>query len=198
MKAKTKKIIGKVANGISVVVILLCLVLVVFSTVSLAKNHFVRLFGHSLHLVVTGSMEPEIHVNDLVVAKQTKYDSIAVGDDIVFISDDPILMGNMVVHRVVKIEEDGAFRTQGVANGTRIDEYKVYEPLGKVVAVSSGFGKVFAFIVKYRFFAFIALLLILTIVIIWEVASVSYNAKLQKQEAIEKERIKKEIDGGMQ
>lgn len=196
MKTKTKKILGKIVNGISVLVILLCLVLVVFSTVSLAKNHFVRLFGHSLHLVVTGSMEPEIHVNDLVVAKRTDNSNIAVGDDIVFISDDPLLMGNMVVHRVVKIEEDGAFRTQGVAVGTRIDEYKVTKPLGKVVAVSSGFGKVFAFIVKYRIFAFIALLLILVVVIIWEAVSVSYNAKLQKQETIEKERIKKEIEGG--
>lgn len=195
-KIKTKKTIGKILNGISVVVVLICLVLVVFSTVSLARNHFVRVFGYSLHLVVTDSMTPEILVDDLVVAQKTNKENIKVGDDIVFISDDPILRGNMVVHRVVKIEENGAFRTQGVKIGAPIDSYPVYSPLGKVVAVNTSVGKVFKVIVEYRIFIFILLLLILTVIIISEAISVKFTLKAQKlAEKEEKEKIRKEIEG---
>lgn len=195
-KTKTKKTIGKILNGVSVVVILICLVLVVFSTVSLAKNHFVRVFGYSFHLVVTDSMTPEICVGDLAVAKKTDKESIKVGDDIVFVSDDPVLRGNMVVHRVVEIDENGTFRTQGVKIGALIDTYPVINPLGKVVAVSSSFGKVFGGIVKYRIFVFLALLLILAVIIIWEMVSVNFTLKAQKlAEKEEKEKIRQEIEG---
>ncbi len=179
---KTKSIISKIISGISVSILLVCLALVVYSTISLAKNRFVRFFGYSFHIVVTDSMTPEINVGDLVVAQKTDNEEIKLGDDIVFFSNDPVLKGHMVVHRVVGINEDGSFDTQGIKVGAPIDSYPASDIVGKVVSANTFFGKAFAYIVLYRFFVFVGILLILVVVIIFEAVSISYNLKAQKAE----------------
>ena len=177
---KAKSIINKIITGISLGILLVCLVLVVYSTVSLAKNRFVRFFGYSFHIVVTDSMTPEINVGDLVIAQKTDKDNISLGDDIVFFSKDPVLRGNMVVHRVVGINEDGSFDPQGIKIGAPIDSYPASDIVGKVVSSNAFLGKAFGYIVMYRFFVFVVILLILVVVIIFEAVSINYNLKVEK------------------
>lgn len=70
------------------------------------------LAGFRPYVVLSGSMEPEIHVGSMaVVNENTTYDEIKTGDIVAFRSRN----GALVTHRVVSITADG-FETQGDAN----------------------------------------------------------------------------------
>lgn len=70
-------------------------------------------FGIKLYNVPTGSMEPNIHANSLVmVNNNANYDDIEVGDVIIYErqSDDI-----MIIHRVIEKTDNGLY-TKGDAN----------------------------------------------------------------------------------
>jgi signal peptidase len=78
------------------------------------------IFGYSLMYVQSGSMEPDIPKNALIVVRRVPPGEIAVGDDITFILNE----NQTATHRVVSIDENyggsgaRAFETKGVANTT--------------------------------------------------------------------------------
>ena len=90
-------------------------------------------FGWSWAVVVSGSMEPEIGVNDLIIV-QEKEDH-QTGDIISFESD-----GSIVTHRIAGIAAEG-YLTQGDANGT-VDPAPVPKEkvVGKVMCVIPRIG----------------------------------------------------------
>jgi signal peptidase len=65
-------------------------------------------FGYGVSIVLSGSMEPAISVNDLVIVKETK--EIEVGDVIVYQSG-----RDLIIHRVISKNGD-LIVTQGDAN----------------------------------------------------------------------------------
>lgn len=74
--------------------------------------HIFRLLGFVPYIVVSGSMEPKIHVGSLcIVNTKYKYDDIIEGDIIAYES----VNGRLVTHRVIGIEESG-FETKGDNN----------------------------------------------------------------------------------
>ncbi len=83
-------------------------------------------FGYSAAVVVSGSMEPTISVNDMVVSRsQEQY---AVGDIVTFVSGD-----SLVTHRIVE-ETEGGFITKGDANNTEdMEPLSPDQIVGKVV-----------------------------------------------------------------
>jgi len=82
-------------------------------------------FGFTNAVVLSGSMEPAISVNDMVVI-QAK-DSYEAGDVISFQSGDVL-----VTHRIVEKTEHG-YITKGDANNTNDDEVPAAQVVGKVV-----------------------------------------------------------------
>ena len=97
-----------------------------------------KVFGYSTAVVLSGSMEPEISVNDMVIVKEM--DEYDTGDVIMFRKD-----GSLVTHRIVQVTDLGLL-TRGDANNT-LDE-GVLDPgnvEGKVVAVIGGIGVVIGF-----------------------------------------------------
>lgn len=76
----------------------------------------IRLSGMHILSVVSGSMEPEIHVGSLIVTKPVEFEAIEVGDDITFVRDESL---TLVTHRVVAIDTElRAVTTQGIKNNT--------------------------------------------------------------------------------
>lgn len=80
-------------------------------------------FGIKFLGVMTGSMEPNIHVNDVVIIRKVKQDEINEGDIISFVVD-----GDTITHRIIEIEksENGEtlYTTKGDANNIE-DETKI-------------------------------------------------------------------------
>lgn len=74
----------------------------------LVGNKLLMPFGYGMSVVLSGSMEDTLSVNDLaVIHRQKEYE---IGDIIVYESD-----GELIIHRVIKMEGDKLV-TQGDAN----------------------------------------------------------------------------------
>ena len=78
----------------------------------LVGNNFPMPFGFGVSVVLSGSMEPHLHVNDLVIV--TPADSYSAGDVVVFQQN-----GDLIIHRIIAIDEAaGTLTTKGDANNT--------------------------------------------------------------------------------
>lgn len=139
-----KKIISYLIDVISVLV-LLCAVFL-FLTVLLTRSGKVPdVGGYSALRVLTGSMEPAIPEDTLVITRKTDAEGIQVGDVITFFSSDPNLGGFVNTHRVEekqKLGDEWVFTTKGDANSI-VDAYPVTEDqlIGKVIYTNQTLGK---------------------------------------------------------
>lgn len=107
----------------------------------------------SLYTIVSGSMEPNINIYDVVVSKRVKNpNEIKVGDVITFVSTSSISKGFTVTHRVIEIVKTDmgvAYRTQGDNNlspDTAPAEFD--NVIGKVILRIPKLGKVQEFLSK--------------------------------------------------
>lgn len=139
-----RKFVLKTINVISVLVIgiaLVAMIKVVFTPSGEAPSFL----GFSIFRISSGSMEPTIKEDSLIVDKMIEAEEVEVGDVITFYSDDPSLLGFPNTHRVVEIiDEDGhlMFRTKGDANFVE-DTYLCDSDklIGRVIFVSVLLGK---------------------------------------------------------
>lgn len=142
-----------------------------------AGNTMPMPFGWGLSVVLSGSMEPTLSVNDLVIVhEQIDYQ---VGDIVVYQN------GNtFVLHRIVDLD-DGTVITQGDANNTPDPPIRLADIKGKAVAQAPGVGAAGLFLKTPAG----SLLVIIVAVLLLEVP---YGRQRRKAET-ERERIKEEI-----
>jgi signal peptidase I len=139
-----KKIILTIINTISILIII-CAVFVLLTVLFTGSGQAPSILGHSMFRVMTGSMEPTIPTDSLIVVKKIEASELNVGDVISFYSKDPSLDGAVNTHRIVAIEEEAGkyyFTTKGDANNVD-DQYTTTESdlIGKVIMVSYKWGK---------------------------------------------------------
>jgi len=131
-ESEKKKISKKTIVSFVLSAILFLIVLFVFIQFIQARreNRPISIFGYSMSVVVTPSMEPEIMVNDLIfVNEKVKFDEIEVGENAVFISLSGPIQGERIVHKVIEkgTDEEGPYLvTKGVNNAVQ-DTDKVRE-----------------------------------------------------------------------
>ena len=124
----------------------------------------------SLYTIISGSMEPNINVYDVVV--DTKVDNpedIKVGDIITFTSSSSLTYGVTITHRVIAIDNSNGvyrYRTQGDNNLVPDDTYVEFgNILGKVLFKVPQLGRVQFLLLKAGSWLFIILIPSLGIVI---------------------------------
>ena len=102
---QTAKKIWSVTSTALVALVVVC---AVFLTAS-------RLLGFQAYSVVSGSMEPELKVGDLIYVKSVdSIEDIRVGDDITFVLNEELVVAT---HRVVRTDaEKQHLYTKGIAN----------------------------------------------------------------------------------
>ena len=132
-----------------IMAVLLCLYVVI----QVLSDGYVNIGGFMMFRVVTGSMEPTIHVGSLLVTRETDIGKIVVDDIICFRTQEAEIWGRIVTHRVVDrlAMADGSvmLMTKGDANLVS-DSYYVSQDnfVGKVVWYTgddSVLASVFAF-----------------------------------------------------
>ncbi len=111
---KVLKICGKVLTTIITVLLVLVIIFNVTNLIMRKTSDEIhpRLFGFSSAVIISGSMEPAINVNDLVIYKEK--DEYSVGDVVIF---ENFGGESLTTHRIVGVAEDG-FITRGDANNT--------------------------------------------------------------------------------
>ena len=187
--------IFKLFNAAAIGLILVS-VFVLLSVVLTPAGQVPQVLGYSVFRVMTGSMEPEIREDSLLVVKKTPPEDIAPGDVISFFSPDPVLEGAVNTHRVVRVEKENGrtqFITKGDANVIE-DTYPTDASalVGRVVFKSYGLGKTVSLLSNPLVFGSIILLPLLIILLMNLYRAVRIAADIAKKE--EEEAVRKALE----
>ena len=126
--SRVKKISKYIVDFLTAVVFCF-LIMIIVSKVSMlfsGKQYF-EIFGYSVFTVATGSMEPTISQNDIVIVKKTN--DIKVNDIVTYEKD-----GNYITHRVISMSDD-TLVTKGDANNTNDISIPRTSLVGKVINI---------------------------------------------------------------
>jgi len=123
------KLVLKIIYNILIVLFAFILVLLVYNFVNLKifKNHYTNFFGFTIFEIASGSMNPYLVENDLVIVKIN--DNINVDDVVTYKKGDMY-----ITHRVVEIQGDYLI-CRGDSNNTNDAPVKKSDVLGKVIRV---------------------------------------------------------------
>ena len=95
---------SSIQRGISLLVtvlLILAVLLCLYVVVQVLSNGYVNIGGFMMFRVVTGSMEPTIHVGALLVTQEVEIGSVQLNDIICFRTQEAEIWGKIVTHRVV-------------------------------------------------------------------------------------------------
>lgn len=166
-------------------------IFVLLTVVMTPADQVPQVMGFSILRVLTGSMEPEIPENAMLLVRKTDPETLKAGDVISFYSPDPLLDGALNTHRILRVEREGdrlQFITKGDANPAE-DQQRVSEDsvVGKVVFVSTAIGKLVRLISNPLVFG-LAILLPLAVMLIGNLVSALRSAILlarqEEEEAV--------------
>ncbi len=114
-----------------------------------ASNGGTRKPLFNAYVVISGSMEPKIHVYDVIISKRVESKDLKKGDTITFYSNDPRLAGAIVTHRIYEVidKDKGIFRTKGDANNVSDDALTTDQSIiGKVAFKIPQLGRIQYFV----------------------------------------------------
>ena len=189
--------VGKIISSAVTVLLIVTVCFCLFVIVQVMSRGYVSIGGHSFFKVVTGSMEPNLKVGELIMTDDVPIDDLKLGDVISFRSQSVDMYGNIITHRVVDIgktaEGQTILLTKGDSNLSADGQY-VYQSnyVGKVVW-SSGNSKISSFLTfatgSYGFLACVVLPSILIFAVV--LSSSVKNIKKDMQRLVEAEQKQK-------
>ncbi len=191
-------IIKKMSEILTSVAIVILVCTTIYAVICTSNGKVASFFGRSVLRVVTGSMEPSIHSGDYITIEKVNTASLQYGDIISFYSDDPQIKGKLNTHRILAVNDDGSFLTKGDANSSADDT--VVSP-DKVVGKYTGKVRFLRWIMSFtsrRKLIFIAVIIPMTAICVYEVvtiAKIKMESEQEPQEDNEKyirELIEKE------
>ena len=134
-----KKVITITAYILISILLIYNISLIIQSIVNPSKTP--SFFGVKTYSIISGSMEPAIHIGDIVLAKETKKEDLQIGDIISF-----RLGQSVVTHRIIRIDETengDIYITKGDKNNTEDKaEIKIDLIEGKVIGRIPFLGKI--------------------------------------------------------
>ncbi len=154
-RTKIKRIIGRIAAICAIAALFGITVYNVNATMVLGDKMPMPL-GVGASVVLSGSMEPELSVDDVVIVKKT--DEFYVGQIIVFQTDN-----SLTVHKIERFEGDKLV-TKGTANNAEDEPIERSAVKGEVIYVIPGVGTV----VKVLQSPVVTILLIIGAVVLME------------------------------
>lgn len=191
-----KQIFSLIGNIIYWLLLFFSICILIFGIIGQKNNKQLKLFGYSFSVVVTPSMEDTINVNDIIIVKDSDFKEIKEQDIIVYYNSSANIN---VVHRVIKINDDGSLVTKG-DNNSSPDSIFTTEAnyIGKVVSYGSylGLGKL---LTNSKSVIFIVLILIFLYILIINIKNIfkinkEKNEEILKQNnTIDKEKMREEI-----
>lgn len=178
-----RKIIFRIVIYILIIpIIIYNISLIVFSIIN--KNETPCFFGIKTFVIVSGSMQPDLMIGDIVIVKKCDKNDINVGDIISYRSGQSV-----ITHRIIEfIESDGqtGYITKGDNNNVKDNVVVKFEDIeGKYIGKISKLGNVVLFL-KNKI-VIISIILIFYLIYVHEL---KVNEKIQirkeKREKFEK------------
>lgn len=106
VRPKTNKIIKIVFKILYQILIIMCLILTAIIILQRLSDSNRSIAGYRIFRVITGSMEPEYEVGEVVISKEVDPKSIKIGDDIVYLGAYGEYNGKIIMHNVIAIDRD--------------------------------------------------------------------------------------------
>jgi len=184
-KAEKDDSVNMISNIIVAVITVIALIFVIYVMICSSKGKAVNVFGKSVLKVVTGSMEPSIHVGDYIVVEKTDADNLTEGDIISFYSEQSDIRGLLVTHRIVGKADDGSYITKGDANPVS-DTVTVQKD--KIVGKYKGKARFLIWVSSFMNAKKILLLLVVIPILIMSIYEAKTVVKLGR-EITEKEKM---------
>lgn len=130
-RQKTKNICIKILT-----IILLAMIIINFIVLlqmKIAPNETPNLFGLKAFCIISGSMKPEINVNDVIIVKKVQQEELHINDIISFKMNEEI-----ITHRIINVQKENDekvyYVTKGDANNTEDTEKITFENIeGKYI-----------------------------------------------------------------
>ncbi len=101
-----KKIFRIVFKVIYQIIVIICLILAAVIIMQKVTDSNRSIAGYRIFRVITGSMEPEYDVGEVVISKEVPTKDIKVGNDIVYIGRNGEYSGKIIMHSVIAIDKD--------------------------------------------------------------------------------------------
>lgn len=126
--------VAEIFINVLTVIVFVLLAIIIFAKVKMlvSNKDYFEIFGYSVFNVATGSMEPTIKQNDIIIVKMT--DKYEVDDIVTFEKDDAY-----ITHRVITINDNNLI-TKGDANNTNDVAIAKSSVLGKVIKILHNAG----------------------------------------------------------
>jgi len=163
---KIEKTIGKIFKTIILVFLVMLLIvnLMMLYQKNIKSEEIPRFWDVSVFNIVSGSMEPAINVNDVIVIKKCAQDELEKGDIITYKKQD----GTIVTHRIVAIhkENENIYTTKGDNNNVEDGEKIKYSQVhGKYLFKIKGMGNFVEELQKNNGLISVALIIIIFVII---------------------------------
>ncbi len=183
------KVFSVIGFALSAVFFALSATIFILALQAKKQNKPLTIFGYFTSIVQTGSMEPELKVGDMIIVKTATIDNAKEGDDVVFISNDPSIKGERVVHRVIEVgkDENGIFlTTKGINNPTEdSDKVRAGNFVGIAVAHNTFFGRLLSFFTHTENIILVVVLLVLVPFIVKQIKKIIVLSKGLPDKSIE-------------
>ena len=139
-KMDVRKIIKIVFKIIYQILVIFCVILTAVIILQRVTSSNKSIAGYRIFRVISGSMEPEYDVGEVVISKEIDPKKIKVGDDIVYLGGYGEYNGKIIMHNVIAIDTDESGNLRFHAKG--LHAYSVEDPQ---ITASQIFG-----VVKYK------------------------------------------------
>ena len=141
-KSNAKKIIKIILIILYQVLVVMALLLTAVIVLQKISNSNQSIGGYRIFRVITGSMEPEYEVGEVVISKEVDPKDIQVGDDIVYLGKSGEYAGKIIMHNVVGIDTDEngnlIFHAKGLNSNSIEDPQIRGEQIYGIVKYKSG------------------------------------------------------------
>lgn len=108
--------IRKILRVVEYTVLVLGIAFLTYILINTANGKAVGVFGKKILHVTTGSMKPTIEEGAYVLTEKCNPDNLKEKDIVAYYSEASDVYGQVVIHRIIKIREDGTFVMKGDAN----------------------------------------------------------------------------------
>jgi len=183
---RIKKIGAVIIRSLSIAffaVTLLILMAAIFLTVSDRRN--TAIFGFSLFVVVTDSMEPRIRVGELIVVRSVSNPAnLEIDDVITFWQNNKI-----ITHAIIEVQEGRVVARGEKAEDDQIEIDYYDSIIGRVIAQSMPLGAVVLFFTSWHGLVFLIIIPVIALVLheTWRFKAKLKNMKKAKQEQASEE-----------
>lgn len=146
------------------------------------KDNLIKIFGKSIVVVTTGSMEPEINAGDLLIISESK--NYKIGDIVTYQDNE----GFLVTHRIIQINQD-TFISKGDSNNLSDEENLNNNIKGKVIYHSKVLGFFVLYLLKPIVVIYVILFVIVNLYFIIIKRNKNFEEKIKLEDEIKKEEM---------